>query len=202
MLIHWRTIRAACRSLVAVALVMCGIATVSVAVLGARVVGGATTFNNIYYVNSATDNTTVTDCASSINADCGIDNAIHAFNADTPNDADEIRFSSSIPVFNVTSPQAIISNAFSLTIAGNGQGTTALSGGGIYSTLDIGHTAASGAVDISGLTIKDGGPTSYSYGSGIFDGQPVGETLTVTDSTITKNAGQLGGIYAGGAPPP
>ena len=199
MLIHWRNIRAACRSLVAVALVMCGIATVSVAVLGARVVGGATTFNNIYYVNSATDNTTVTDCASSINTDCGIDNAIHAFNADTPNDADEIRFSSSIHVFNVTSPQAIISNAFSLTIEGNGQGATALSGGGIYSTLDINHTAASGAVDISGLTIEDGGPTSYSYGSGIFDEGAGGVTLTVTDSTITKNAGKLGGIFAGGA---
>ena len=39
MLNHWRTIRAACRSLVAVALVMCGIATVSMAVLRARVVG-------------------------------------------------------------------------------------------------------------------------------------------------------------------
>ena len=194
MLIHWRTIRAACRSLVAVALVMCGIATVSVAVLRARVVGGATTFNNIYYVNSATDNTTVTDCASSINTDCGIDNAITAVNApSTTNDADEILFSSSIPVFKVTSPQAIISNSSTLTIEGNGQNATALSGGGIYTTLDIGHLAASGAVDISGLTIEDGGPTSYSSGSGIYDGGAGGVTLTVTDSTITGNASQQGG---------
>ena len=119
----------------------------------------------------------------------------------TPNDADEIRFSSSIHVFNVTSPQVIVStNVSTLTIEGNGQGATALSGGGIYTTLNINHTATSGAVDISGLTIEDGGPTSYSSGSGIYDAGDGGVTLTVTDSKITKNAGQEGGgIYDGGA---
>jgi hypothetical protein len=158
-------------------------------------------FNNTYYVNSATDISGVTDCTSLINTNCGIDNAIAAFNTDTThNDADEIVFASSIPVFSVTTPVQIINptSGITLTIDGNGQSNTAVSGGGLHTVFDIGYDGGS-SVDISGLTVEDAGNGgSPGYGSGIYNFGENSTSLTVTDSTIsgnTANGGSAGGIY-------
>ena len=45
----------------------------------------------MFYVNAALSGMTVSDCTTPSNTDCGLDNAIDAFNADTtPDDADGI----------------------------------------------------------------------------------------------------------------
>jgi hypothetical protein len=195
------------RLIVAVTLIFASAFTVDLALssVSAQVIGATATFNRTYYVNSATDNSSVADCASSLNTDCGIDDAIAAFDADTtPNDDDEIVFASSIPVFTVSTPTTIDNptTGIALTMQGHGQSATAVSGGARHTVLTLADVGAgSDAVDISGLTIEDGNPTVSGDGGGIYDFGDDGTTLTVTDSTISGNTGNAdgGGITTYGA---
>lgn len=189
------------------AVLVVGLGTVSMALFPAQRAGAAPTFNNTYYVNSASDNPGVTDCTSPVNIDCGIDNAITAFNTDTtPNDADEIVFASSIHTFSVTNPMQMLNgtSGLTLTIDGNGQSTTAVSGSGLHTVFDIGYVGSgstSSSVDISGLTIKDAGAGgSPGYGAGIYNFGDNHTSLAVTNSTVTGNIANAdgGGIYTGG----
>ena len=148
---------------------------------------GASQTGSTFYVNSASDTGGITDCATPSNTNCGIDDAITAYNADsTAGDADRIVFSPTVPTFTVGTPTDIdnITSGVSLAIDGNGPSVTAVSGGNANTVLDI----SSGVVNISGLTIEDG--------NGIVGGIFNAGTTTVTDSTISGNtATEGGGIY-------
>ena len=176
------------------------LASVTVAVLPAQVAGAAVGIT--YYVNSSTD-TGATDCATKTNTDCGIDDAIAAFDADTiPNDADTVVFSASITTLTVGTPTAIDNTTSGVTLAvdGNGPSTTAVSGdGGMFSvfTVDSGVTAT-----ISGLTIEDGQYAQVTNGLGYGGGIHNSGTLALANSTVSGNTsfddspgGQGGGIY-------
>ena len=152
---------------------------------------GASQTGSTFYVNSASDTGGITDCATPSNTNCGIDDAITAYNADsTAGDADRIVFSPTVPTFTVGTPTDIdnITSGVSLAIDGNGPSVTAVSGGNANTVLDI----SSGVVNISGLTIEDG--------NGIVGGVFNAGTTTVTDSTISGNTatGYGGGIYGAG----
>jgi len=145
-----------------------------------------------FYVNSATD-TAASDCTTPSNTDCGIDDAITAFNADvTTLDADTIVFKSSISTFTVGTPTPInnATSGINLAIVGNGQSHTAVSGGNTHTVFVL----STGSVNISGLTVEDGHATSAtgSFGGGIYSNG----TTTVTNSTISGSSGtEGGGIY-------
>ena len=103
--------------------------------------------------------------------------------------------------------QAVIDGTSGLTlnITGNGQTTTAVSGGGLYDDFCIGYVgsgSSSGSVDISGLTIENagtGGGTAGcgGTGSGIYNFGDNSTSLTVTNSTISGNTANAegGGIF-------
>jgi hypothetical protein len=77
-----------------------------------------------YYVNSSTD-TGASDCASPTNTDCGVDDAIAAFDADaTANDSDTIILASSINPF-ITNGTAIDNTTTGVTLAITGSGPSA-----------------------------------------------------------------------------
>ncbi|MGA2520154.1 MAG: choice-of-anchor Q domain-containing protein [Acidimicrobiales bacterium] len=164
--------------------VMVALAAGAVAVVPAQV--ASATAGHTFYVNSPTDTGSVTDCTTSTNTDCGIDDAVAAFNADTtPNDADTIVFNSSIAIFTVSTPTAINNTTSGVTLAINGSGASAttVSGGTINQVFDI---ATGTTVTISGLTIEKGSAT---FGGGIYNGG----TTTVTDSTLSGNSASFGG---------
>ncbi len=165
--------------LIAASLVV-GLASVALAVVPAQVASAAP--GHTYYVNSATDTGSVTDCTTSTNTDCGIDDAIAAFNADTtPNDADTIVFNSSIATSTVSTPTAIKNTTTGVTLAinGNGSSSTAVSGGGTKQVFNI---ATGTTVTVAGLTIEMGNGVGLG-GGGIFNNG----TVTVTDSTLSGN---------------
>ncbi len=161
---------------------------------------GATPTGKTYYVNSAID-TGATDCAVATNSDCGIDDAITAFNADTtPGDADAIVFSSAIATFTVGTPTDVDNTTSGVTLAidGNGQSTTAVSGNNVNSVFVI----LGGTATISGLTIEDGAANTTAPGEGPAGGGIHNDgTLTLTGATVSDNtadSGYGGGIFNGG----
>lgn len=82
-----------------------------------------------------------------------------------------------------------------LEIAGPGAATLAVSGGGDTGLFAIGNPQSQQPIDvgISGLTLKDGGQTSY--GAAI---DAMRSNLEISDSVITGNAADTGGaVYAG-----
>jgi hypothetical protein len=162
--------------------------------LHAQVGGAIPTTGITYYVNSAGD-LGATDCNVPNNTDCGIDDAIRAFNGDTTtNDADTIVFNSDVPTFYVTVSTAISNTTSGVTLAinGNGVGNTAVSGGGVIGVFDI---DAGVTVTISDLTIEDG----YTDG----DGGAISNsgTLTVTNDDFSDNMAAYGdgGAIEGGS---
>jgi hypothetical protein len=136
-----------------------------------------------YYVNSETD-TGAADCTTPTNTDCGIDDAIAAFDADTvPNDADSIVFVSTVSSF--ISTGSVIQNTASgvtLTVDGNGATSTAVTADNLNPVFQI----QDAMVNMSGLTITNG---LNGTGGGIENGG----TLTVTNVTLTQNFASLGG---------
>jgi hypothetical protein len=196
------------------------LATGTLLVLPARAVG-ASPMGNTYFVSNAAD-TGANDCANPTNTDCGIDDAIKAFNADgVAGDADTISFTSG-GTFTVTNPVAIDNPRAdtTLTIAGNGAANTLVSGGNLHTVfvVDAGST-----VTLSGLTAEDGMATlngggiddegtltvtgssvddnsaPNTYGGGIFS--DTAATLTVTDTQVAGNSARDsgGGIFNWGA---
>ncbi len=185
-----------------------------VAVLPAPPAGAVPT-GSTFYVNSATD-TGATDCAAITNTDCGVDDAITAFDADTTvNDTVRIVFSSAITTFTVGTPTAISNTTSGVTLAinGNSPGTTNVTGADTNRVFDV---AAGTTVAISGLTIEGGrapagsaGPpqalTSTLLGTtldlGFNDGGDGGNgggvdnagNLTLTDDTVSSNTAGSGG---------
>jgi hypothetical protein len=168
---------------------------------------GATQTGPTYYVNAASDNvvdgvpTFATDCAVSTNTDCGIDDAINAFDNDpVSGDADTINFSSSVSTFTVTNPATIESTdgtpGVSLSIVGNGQVATTVSGNDENTVF-----AVNGAhVSISGLTITDGDGSASNYGGGAVTVAPFSGPVILNDDTISNNTidgGAGGGVYVG-----
>ncbi len=160
----------------------------------------------VFYVNAALPGMSVSDCTTPSNTDCGLDNAIDAFNADTtPDDADGIVFGSSISTY--VSTGVVIDNTttgVSLTIFGNGPGTTAITGDLSNSVFRI----QGNAVNISNVTVEDGSaPTGggidnedgslnvsndvftneqVTYGGGIFNDNG---TVIAQDDVFTNNSG-------------
>ena len=137
---------------------------------------------NTYYVNAATDDTSgfATDCSSPTNSDCGIDDAINAFDNDTAvGDHDTIVFAPDVSTFNVTVPTPLYAGATRLTlnIQGNGPGATTVSGDDENTVFD--DTGPS--VTISNLTITGGD-------GGVFLGEMAG-TVTLNDDTLSNNPG-------------
>jgi hypothetical protein len=160
---------------------------------------GALPTGATYYVNAARDYATVygsgsgyaTDCTSSANTDCGIDDAIEAFDNDTTvGDADTIAFSSAPSIFTASYPTTITNrtSGVSLRIEGRGPNLTTVSGDFVSSVFSVRNATAS----ISGLTITDG---SSSSGAGVSSSYA---TLTLTNDTLSNDtaAGDGGGVYA------
>src|ERR1700684_2510892 len=109
------------------------------ALIGAGSLSAGASTGQTFFVNASSDGSSVSDCTTSSNIDCGIDNAIAAFNADaTQNDADTIIFISSSPLF-VSSDTAIgnATTGVTLTITGNGISTTAVSGANINTVVTV-----------------------------------------------------------------
>ena len=172
--------------LIAASLVV-GVASVAVTVVPAQV--ASATAGITYYVNSTNDTgASATACMTNSPAnDCGIDDAINAFNADTTSgDADTIVFNSSIATFTVGTPTTInnANTGVTLAITGSGASATAVSGAGTNQVFDI---AAGTTVTISDLTIEHG--NAPEYGGGILNYG----TMTVTDSTLSGNTADFGG---------
>ncbi len=162
---------------------------IQIGALSITVSAGAAT-GPTFYVNSTSDNSSVSDCEVSSNIDCGVDNAIAAFNIDTtPSDSDNIIFGSSASPF-VTNDTAINNSTagVSLVISGNGSGTTAVSGSGSHTVFTI----SAGAITISNVTVEDG-TVSMGEGGAIHNGG----TLTLTNDTITNNSVTNGGVGGG-----
>lgn len=152
--------------------------------------GGTPTPDNTYYVNATSDYSTTagtyaSDCADPTNTDCGVDDAINAYNADaTGINVDSIVFSASTGLFTVTNPTAINNaSGATLTITGNGEASTDVSGGGINQVFNVN----SGIVSVSNLTVQNG--FSGLKGGGISNSG----TLTVTNSAISGNSATFGG---------
>jgi hypothetical protein len=164
--------------LCAVGLIIGSAAIAVPAATDAGAVGGIT-----YYVNSSTS-TGAIDCASATNVDCGIADAVTAFDADsTSNDADVIVFSAGISTFSGAYLQIINSTpGVTLSIEGNGSDATTITGGGeTVFTIDFPAT-----VTISSLTITGG---SWIAGGAILsDG-----TLALTNDTLSDDTAVLEG---------
>jgi hypothetical protein len=162
---------------------------------------GATQTGPTFYVNAATDDTPTyaTDCTVSTNTDCGIDDAINAFNQDTTSgDVDTIVFASTVPTFTVTDPTMITNTAsgVTLSIEGNGQSETTVSGNGVNTVFAINGSH----VSISGLTITDGNGLASNFGGGAVSVAPFTASVSVSDDTISNNTsdgGVGGGIFVG-----
>jgi hypothetical protein len=169
--------------------------------LGCVIAGGAVSFTAeagavtgpTFYVNSTNDGSSVTDCTTISNVDCGIDNAISAFNADTtPNDVDTIMFASSASPFE-SSDTAIDNTASGVTLAivGNGPSATSVSGAASNPVF----TNDGDTVTISNVAVDDGNSASAN-GGGIDNN---GGTLTANDDNFSNDSvsgGQIGGaIY-------
>ena len=161
----------------------------SVSLVGLSSDAGATG-GLVFYVNAALTGMTVSDCTTPSNTDCGLDNAIDAFNADTtPDDADGIVFGSSISTY--LSSGVVIDNTttgVSLTIFGNGPGTTAITGDLSNSVFRI----QGNAVNISNVTVEDG---SALTGGGVDNEDG---SLDVSNDVFTNDAEQDtdgGGIF-------
>ena len=172
MLIHWRTIRAACRSLVAAALVIFGIAFV-VVVEPAQVAGASTD--------------TVTNCS-----DSGAGSLRQAVIDASAGDTIDFAPSPSCSLITLTSGDIEITK--NLTIDGPGAGALAVSGASLanLSVFVVDNVTAT----ISGLTIKDGGLNAGHCAGGGIDNSG---TLTITNSTVSGSLSDCdgGGIYNG-----
>jgi hypothetical protein len=167
--------------LIAVFGLLVGMAVVGVSLAGeAGATGGVT-----YYVNSATD-MSATDCAAPSNVDCGLDDAITAFNADsTANDADSIVFATGVTTFTSEDTRIInTTSGVSLTIEGNGANSTIVIGNTGSSVFYISNAA----VTITALTITGG---RYQLGGGVYNEG----TATVSDDTFSDNSS----FFYGGA---
>ncbi|HEY1761045.1 MAG TPA: hypothetical protein VGG17_00495, partial [Acidimicrobiales bacterium] len=163
---------------------------------------GATQSGPTFFVNAATDNasTYATDCTVSTNTDCGIDDAINEFNQDTTvGNVDTIIFASTVPTFTVTDPTMITNttSGVSLSVEGNGQSETTVSGNGVNTVFAINGSH----VSISGLTITDGdGDASNFGGGGAVSVAPYTASVRVSDDTISNNTsddGQGGAVFVG-----
>jgi hypothetical protein len=145
--------------------------------------------NLTFYVNAAIDNasTFATDCASPTNTDCGVDDAINAFNTDaTPGNADTIVFTSALNTFTVTNPTSIDNHTAgdSLSINGGGSNSTTVSGGGTNVVFTIVNVRT---VSLSGLTIANG---SSAQGAGVSSSY---SNVTLSNDTFSNNAASNGG---------
>jgi hypothetical protein len=149
-----------------------------------------------FFVNASSDGSSVSDCTTSSNIDCGIDDAITAFDTDTTqNEADTIVFDASTPMF-VSNGTAIdnTTTGVTLDVTGNGISTTAVSGADVNTVF----TVNVGTVTISDLTVENGSATGIG-GGGIYNSG----TLAVmndsfpNDSAAYNNGG--GAIYNTGA---
>jgi hypothetical protein len=149
-----------------------------------------------YYVNATQDFATAyplaspqvyaTDCASSTNTDCGIDDAIEAFDHDTiTGSTDTILFASGSNIFQVTNPTSIFNNdGVILSIDGNGPDATTVTGDDVNTVFDVSEANDS----ISGLTITGGNNSG-----GVYVGPMGGVGTTLHDDTISNNPG--GAVY-------
>jgi hypothetical protein len=150
---------------------------------------GATTYNNIYYVNSANDHasTYATDCTLPSNTDCGIDDAVNAYNNDSvASNSDQILFSASIDTFYSVGKSIANSSGTTLSILGSGAASTSVSGNNQYVVFQIDNA---GAISITGVTIKNGVNGDEAGGVNV-DSDTI---VTINSSTITNNSGQYGG---------
>ncbi|MHB1089131.1 MAG: choice-of-anchor Q domain-containing protein [Acidimicrobiales bacterium] len=147
-------------------------------------------------MNAASDFATVngsgyaTDCTSSTNTDCGIDDAIEAFDNDTTvSDFDTIAFSPTLSTFTVSNPTIITNrtSGVSLHIDGRGANRTTVSGASATTVFSVQNATAT----ISGLTIADG---SSVKGAGVFSSYA---TLTLTGDTLSNDVASSdgGGVY-------
>jgi large repetitive protein len=137
---------------------------------------------NTYYVNSATD-TGAPDCPSANNSDCGIDDAIAAFNNDTTaNDSDTIVFSTAVTTFTVGGPTAIsnTTTGVTLTITGNGPAATIVSGNKVNRVFQVDPGTT---VSISELTIEDGQAPAGTAGPTLGDTSSL-EQIDESDATV------------------
>ncbi|MHB1209090.1 MAG: choice-of-anchor Q domain-containing protein [Acidimicrobiales bacterium] len=158
---------------------------------------GATPTGTTYYVNAASDFATVngsgyaTDCTSSTNTDCGIDDAIEAFDNDiTVGNFDTIAFSPALSTFTVGNPTTITNrtSGVSLRIEGLGSNRTTVSGASATRVFSVQNAT----VTISGLTIANG---SSANGAGVSSSYA---TLTLSGDTLSNNVASVdgGGVYA------
>lgn len=153
--------------------------------------GAGATTGVTFYVNSTSDNTSVSDCTTMSNVDCGIDNAISAFNADTSsNDNDAIAFGSSLSPYE-SSDTAIDNSTTGVTLAivGNGSGETAVSGGNSNTVFTI----DADTVSMSNLTIEDGNDSTSAGGGGVDNESGA---LTLNNDIFTSDSDSNG---SGGA---
>jgi len=146
----------------------------------AGAVGGIT-----FYVNSPVD-TSATDCSSLTNVDCGIGDAVTAFDSDsTVNDADSIVFADEFSTFSTV--ELVVNNptpGVTLAIQGNGPGATILNGNGAYDFL-----IASSTVTVSGLSIIDS--NFVSGGAIINEGDVTLMNVTLSDDMSVLDGGAL-----------
>lgn len=164
--------------------------------IGTRSLPAGASTGLTFFVNASSDGSSVSDCTTPSNVDCGIDNAIAAFDTDTTqNDADTIVFGSSSPIF-VSNGTAInnTTTGVTLDVTGNGISTTAVSG----ADLNTVFTVNVGTVTISDLTIENGSATGVG-GGGIFNSG----TLAVMSDSFSNNSAAYnsggGAIYNTGA---
>lgn len=136
-----------------------------------------------YYVNSSVD-TSATDCTSPTNVDCGIGDAVMAFNSDsTVNDSDSIVFAVGVSAF--LAVDLSINNVtpgVTLAVQGNGPGATTFTGSGIFEFI-----IDSGTVTFSALSIND---NNSAIASAILN---EGDVTLSDDAFIGDSAGLEGG---------
>ena len=132
----------------------------------------------------------MSDCASPANIDCGLDNAIDAFNADSiDDDADTIVVGDSpSPFISEDTPIDNPTYGITLSISGGGASESLISEG----TQVTDFTIDGGVTNVSNLTIENG-EQEAAFGGAIDD---EGD-LTVTDDVFLNNFVVLGGL--GGA---
>lgn len=133
----------------------------------------------------------MSDCASPANIDCGLDNAIDAFNADSiDDDADTIVVGDSpSPFISEDTPIDNPTPGITLSISGGGASESLISEG----TQVTDFTIDGGVTNVSNLTIENG-EQEAAFGGAIDDESG---DLTVTDDVFLNNSVVLGGL--GGA---
>ena len=143
------------------------------------------------YVNAQNEGSAVSDCASPANIDCGLDNAIDAFNADSiDDDADTIVVGDSpSPFISEDTPIDNPTPGITLSISGGGASESLISEG----TQVTDFTIDGGVTNVSNLTIENG-EQEAAFGGAIDDESG---DLTVTDDVFLNNSVPLGGL--GGA---